>query len=140
MLYLKLCIFGIIMLASILFKTLNISYTRVSSYVYFKSSVVIRRPPSSSVVLRRRPSSVVRSSSVRCRPSSSVVVRRPLSVVRRHLSSSSYYETVQVVLFSKIVFVGPKRGNSTMTRSTVTAWRKGDPPHYVEGENEKKRK
>ena len=28
---------------------------------------------------------------------------------------------------------GPKRGNPTMTTSTVTARRKGDPQHYVEG-------
>ena len=28
---------------------------------------------------------------------------------------------------------GPKRGNSTMTTSTIRARRKGDPQHYVEG-------
>ena len=31
---------------------------------------------------------------------------------------------------------GPKRGNPTMTTSTITARRKGDPQHYVEGKNE----
>ena len=29
---------------------------------------------------------------------------------------------------------GPKRGNPTMTTSTTTARRKGDPQHYVEGD------
>ena len=29
---------------------------------------------------------------------------------------------------------GPKRGNATMTTSTIMAWRKGDPQRYVEGE------
>ena len=30
---------------------------------------------------------------------------------------------------------GPKRGKPTMTKSTITAKRKGDPQHYVEGKN-----
>ena len=31
---------------------------------------------------------------------------------------------------------GPKRGNPIMTTSTVTARRKGDPQHYVEGKKD----
>ena len=34
---------------------------------------------------------------------------------------------------------GPKRGNPTMTTSTITARRKGDPQHYVEGKKESNR-
>ena len=32
---------------------------------------------------------------------------------------------------------GPKRRNPTMTTSTITAGRKGDPQHYVEGKCKK---
>ena len=30
---------------------------------------------------------------------------------------------------------GPKRANPTVTTSTIMAWRKEDPQHYVEGMN-----
>ena len=46
------------------------------------------------------------------------------------LSKGSFFITKNI---TTVFPGGPKRGNSTMTTSTVTARRKRDPQHYVEG-------
>ena len=88
-------------------------------------SFVVRR------LCRRRPS-VRRLSSVvgRRRPSSSVVRRRPSSsvVVRRRCATKLYkgFAFQKQRPFSQ---GGPNIGNTTVTTSTATAGRKGDPQH-----------